>query len=783
MLHPLAIFLAPPASAGQTAASATRPMPQVARRLLWTRPTPGHAARVDSGHDARKGERPTMRLHLIRTAAALALAGLAACGGEQPITTSNADFISVSKGPDASAVPGASTGSDEFYMAIRKDALGQRYFMSAYLTQLFPGAVSYGAARTLGTRVVTFRVQNGKLFVFDGSDIYKDSDTFDPEVLVDAYPIVTNSAANNKPGASNYVIFDPANGMNKFGVVGDAFAGGSNPVGFQVELSFLQRFRSIGDGVTWEQVFSGFANQAINDGMGGEVNALRASGTLGIALRKYGEGKGYTQTPMPDAGEFYFRADPELIPNTGVWNQPAAKWNIYRGMKPIHWYISNHIAALAKDPVYKGYDVYGAMKTAIESWNDAFGFKVVEASLATADQSFGDDDTNYVLWDEDPSFGAAFANWRTNPNTGEIRGASVYFNSLWLQIADQIFTDDQVKPIAPVRDQKKPFAPSLVWTSMRQQPLCMLRAPGLRGEQDEMAGMVRSIGGNASMTKKQKVEAYLAQTLVHEIGHTFGLRHNFKGSLVPPSSSVMDYLVDDDSLLSIRPGAYDIAAIQYLYGISKNLPTQPFCTDEDTISDPDCNRFDSTDAPLTKWFGPAYTNLVQKVLAGTSNTAPNTTLNGVLQYVRAGSPAQMQQAWAIATAGIAAPLPSTQTSNSTYAVRADILSRRVVQRLYLDAPQARGNFFMDLSPQNPMVPSILGELRGELSNVDGIRGFTTRRQSVDILKLMQSMPAYRILLDGQTTVQQQRAAATGDTAAYVDDLLSRINVALHPYFH
>ena len=67
--------------------------------------------------------------------------------------------------------------------------------------------------------------------------------------------------------------------------------------------------------------------------------------------------------------------------------------------------------------------------------------------------------------------------------------------------------------------------------------------------------------------------------------------------------------------------------------------------------------------------------------------------------------------------------------------------------------------------------------------MDGIRGFTTRRQSVDILKLMQSMPAYRILLDGQTTVQQQRAAATGDTAAYVDDLLSRINVALHPYFH
>ena len=152
------------------------------------------------------------RLPLFRSLAALALAGLAACGGQQPITTSNADFISVAK--DSAAVPSPSNAAanDEFYMAIRKDALGQRYFMSAYLTQLFPGAVSYGAARSLGTRVVTFRVQNGKLFVFDAADIHKDSDTFDPSVLVDAYPIVTNSSANTKPGAENYVIFDPWNG-------------------------------------------------------------------------------------------------------------------------------------------------------------------------------------------------------------------------------------------------------------------------------------------------------------------------------------------------------------------------------------------------------------------------------------------------------------------------------------------------------------------------------------------------------------------------------------------
>ena len=719
----------------------------------------------------------------LKTLAALALAGIAACGGQQPLTTSDADFISVAK--DA-AVPstGTGSGSDEFYLAIRKDALGQRYFMSAYLTQLFPGAVSYGAARSLGTRVVTFRLQNGKLFVFDAADIHKDSETFDPSVLVDAYPIVTNSSANSKPGAENYVIFDPSNGLNRFGVMGDAYASSAQyAVPFQVELSFLQRFRTIGDGVTFEQVFSGFATQAINDGSGGEVNALRASGTLGVALRKYSEGKGYQPTAMPDAGEYYFRADPIMVPNTGGFAQPASKWNIYKGMKPIRWVVSNHVAALAKDPQYKQYDIFGAMKTSIEAWNDAFGFKVVEAVMATADQSFGDDDTNYVLWDEDASFGAAFANWRTNPNTGEIRGASVYMNAFWLQYADQVFSDDAVKPIHPVAPPKNTFQPVLVWDAIHSDPLCMFRAPGHRGAQDEMTGMIREINNSSSLTKKQKVEAYIAQTLVHEIGHTFGLRHNFKGSLLPPSSSVMDYLADDDALLSIRPGSYDIAAIRYLYGLSTALPTQPFCTDDATATDPDCNQFDSTDAPLTKWFAPAYTSLVQKVLAGTSNSAPNTTLNRVLQYVRSGTPAQAQQAWAIAMAGISAPVTPAQAGNPTYAGRADILSRRVVQRLYLDPAAAMGNFTSAPDAYSPVYPSILTELKGELTNVDGIRGFTSRRQSVDIAKRLQTMGAYRVLTDGQTVVQSQRAAVTGDAAAYIDDLLARIQAATHPYFN
>ncbi len=77
-------------------------------------------------------------------------------------------------------------------------------------------------------------------------------------------------------------------------------------------------------------------------------------------------------------------------------------------------------------------------------------------------------------------------------------------------------------------------------------------------------------------------------TLVHEIGHTIGLRHNFQGSadpdnfvsksdytlkyvkeipgyIKPKSSSIMEY-TDETSGVNIYPGKYDIAALRFGYG-------------------------------------------------------------------------------------------------------------------------------------------------------------------------------------------------------------------------
>jgi hypothetical protein len=680
-----------------------------------------------------------------------------------------------------------STG-ESFYLAIKRTELTRRYFLSAYVEQVFPDAVLAGAAGTVGTRVVSFRIQNDKLFLFDASDINTTSDVFDPTLVLEAWPIVTSSDKFNKDSDKDkYVLIDPAAGLNRFNMYADYYL---QPPQFRVGLSYLQGFKKLADGVAFQQIFTGEATAPVHDIYGNEYNLNRISGTLGMALREYKEGAGYTNIDLP-AQEFFFRSMPRIVPNGGYSVQTPAKWNIRPGMKPIQWTISPYVKTLAADPFYGRYDIAGAVKRGVENWNAAFGYKVLEATVGAADATPGDDVTNFIYLDVNPAVGFAFADWRTNPNTGEIRGASVYLNTIWVDIGALLFDQDafNARPQKPDIFAAAPKAlHRLGWAGMRPETLCEYPVSPLLGEDlTTVSSRIRVKGAPeaAGRTGIQMVEDYVAGVVLHEIGHTLGLRHNFKGSLVPPSSSIMEYIDDFDQVNVFTPQSYDVAAVKLLYGVSTAYPTDPFCTDEDTAVDPDCTRFDVGADPLNEFFGPIYQDTVGTFL--TDPTFPyipgNFITNSLLAYVRAGrNSATRTHAYHLAADYVTGTAPPPAIAIGS---RVNAFSGYLNKRLWLDPSSARtsgGNSIVNDPPvaSDPALNALfLADEGGWLRNRNGVTSFSNRRTAVDVLKKVQTSSAYLELLGARTDIL---AASPTPVDPLVADLLARIDVAVTPYF-
>ncbi len=147
----------------------------------------------------------------------------------------------------------------------------------------------------------------------------------------------------------------------------------------------------------------------------------------------------------------------------------------------------------------------------------------------------------------------------------------------------------------------------------------------LTGVLDEMRGGAESDGNVIDGLPEEYVGPLLAHLVAHEIGHTLGLRHNFKGTSIftideinseevkgkkPWSNSVMDYAplninMNDDAVQGdyapIGIGEYDMWAIEYGYtfGDPKEVAkrnTEPglqYGSDEDTFGpDPFSRRYD-----------------------------------------------------------------------------------------------------------------------------------------------------------------------------------------------
>jgi uncharacterized protein DUF4953 len=670
----------------------------------------------------------------------------------------------------------------DFYLAIKRSSLGERWFLSAYMKQLHSGDSTEHGHKTFGTRVVSFEIQNDRLFVFDASDRFRASRVTDPVLLIEAYPIVASPEFEALPGAADYVLIDPARGLNEFSVAQRVYADphlpgilGSQPL--RVGLSFTQNFRELDDGAAFEQVFAGDA--LVVD------QIASVWGTLGISLRRYAEGPGFVPTPDPGT-PFYFSSLPRLVSDSGgeVVTSPV-RWNVRRGMRPIP--VSVTAGAYRAQADLPGADILGALQRGIEGWNDVFGFKVLEAVFVDTD-TVPDDDSTFLLVDY-PGIGvdSAFADFRENPNTGEIRGGSVYLSGVFFDFSD--FAEPEATEAAgdggTAGEAASPFVSAVAWAgATATAPRCALSVARRR---PRVAEPERDLD---ALTVDEKGALSIEHTVTHEIGHMLGLRHNFKGSLLPPSSSVMDYLNPDEVIAMPGPGDYDAAAIRHLYQLSPDLPSQPFCADEDVSADPSCMVFDSGAAPLYDLWSPLHTTILDLILDGVLPLdVLDAALNELLAFARVGAdggvaPEDGVQALRAALGRVRVPLSDQDRANPDVVDTSNAVAERVIRRIALDPSESRGSIAANVS--EPSVNQFLSEELGKmLRNEDGIRSPELRRVSVDALKALQSQGALLELRAARELLAAERSRATtgAEQVPFADDLSARIDAALTPYFN
>jgi len=305
---------------------------------------------------------------------------------------------------------------------------------------------------------------------------------------------------------------------------------------------------------------------------------------------------GYFTTTVADFSDDLARSPRERFVNHWRLEKKDPAAALSEPVKPITYWLDRSIPVKYRAAITRG----------ILEWNKAFeriGFKdAIVVKVQPEDATFDTLDVGVasVRWtvNADPQYGA-IGPTHVDPRTGEILDAAISIESLSSrdlrnvrsQVLDPSGAAFAALLQAPPTELPRPeTAPNAAGRGLDPQSGFCAAGP-YEAEQAGYGLDVLAARGEIdpdSPEAEAYVEAYLADVTMHEVGHTLGLRHNFRASRMnsekdldnpeftkthPLGGSVMDYLPINlprpgdaagkafDSTL----GPYDYWAIEYAY--------------------------------------------------------------------------------------------------------------------------------------------------------------------------------------------------------------------------